>query len=207
MTSNTAAVHRKHSVPTPSHRISVTATMLLLLSWSCCLLSRVASLSSSFHGRSLLVAPPYHRRRSGSNADASSMITMRKQKASDKHTARRQRGLLEPPDTDTGAYSNVPSAISQQQQRQVLSSSAFTKNGWKDKKIELRASGIDTNRGNVLHRGGGRGRARKRYNLYNSLLGYHTQFLGLIQREYRMEVSVVPCFLIYRVVRLVWVGL
>ena len=67
---------------------------------------------------------------------------------------------------------------------QVLSSDSFTKNTWKQKKIELRAVGVD-----VKNRVGGRGRARKRTRLYNALEGYHSKFLGLISEEYRMEVS------------------
>ena len=36
---------------------------------------------------------------------------------------------------------------------------------------------------------GGRGRARKRLKLYNSLASYHSTFLELISEEYQMEVS------------------
>ena len=35
---------------------------------------------------------------------------------------------------------------------------------------------------------GGRGRARKRLKLYNSLASYHSTFLELISEEYQMEV-------------------
>ena len=170
----------------PLYRINssvMTSTTLLMLSLShyCLLLSHyvavVTSLSSSFHGQTVPSCHPHHhhyRRCRNSNA----VITMRKQKASDKHTARKQRGLLEQDvNNDYSSYS-----------RQILSSTTFTKNEWKDKKIELRSNNDIINTNNVKG-GGGRGRARKRYNLYNSLLGYHTTFLELIQREYRMEVS------------------
>lgn len=125
------------------------------------------ALTSSFHGLSIHTPVQQHSRPRHLSAN---QLVMRKQKASDKHTARMQRGqtTLEPISTT-----------------QVLSSASFTKNQWKHKKIELRANGVDTNKNKI----GGRGRARKRLRLYNSLEGYHSKFLGWISEEYRMEVS------------------
>ena len=38
------------------------------------------------------------------------------------------------------------------------------------------------------HKTGGRGRARKRATLYNSLSSYHNKFLGFLTEEYKAEV-------------------
>lgn len=66
---------------------------------------------------------------------------------------------------------------------QILTSSPMSKSQWKHKKVELRASGQNTNGIS----GGGRGRARKRTKLYNSLASYHSTFLELISEEYQTE--------------------
>jgi hypothetical protein len=134
-------------------------------------LQLASALSSSFHGISIHSITQQQQRHTPKRL-ATSQLVMRKQKASDRHTARMQRGqtTLEPIEIST----------------QILSSRTFTKNQWKHKKIELRANGVDTNKNNVI---GGRGRARKRLKLYNSLEGYHSKFLSWISEEYRMEVS------------------
>eukprot|EP00956_Cyclotella_meneghiniana_P042038 scaffold248335_cov43-Cyclotella_meneghiniana.AAC.1 len=167
----------QHTTTMPLYRISssvMTSTTLLMLSLShyCLLMSHyaavVTSLSSSFHGQTVPSchnSHPHHRRRC---CNSNAVITMRKQKASDKHTARKQRGLLEQDvNNDYSSYSTISTT------RQILSSTTFTKNEWKDKKIELRSNNdiINTNKSTInVKGGGGRGRARKRYNLYNSLL-------------------------------------
>jgi hypothetical protein len=137
---------------------------MLMLILFILLLPSSRALSTTFHGISIHSSHPTTSRRIANE------LTMRKQKASDKHTARMQRGqtTLEPT-------------------TQILSSVSFTKNSWKEKKIELRAGGANTNTEKFAI--GGRGRARKRLRLYNSLEGYHSVFLGLISEEYRMEVS------------------
>jgi len=107
---------------------------------------------------------------------------MRKQKASDKRTARLQRGEL---DTDvfSASTSSFLKNTSTSTATKILSSSPITKSQWKKKKIELRAGGNAAN----VNSGGGRGRARKRMKLYNSLASYHSTFLELISEEYQME--------------------
>ena len=151
---------------------SITRKMLLTVYITCLILlvsslHSACALSSSFHGGSIY-SPIQH---NSKPRIMRSHLIMRKQKASDKHTARMQRGqTLEQPTVSA----------------QILSSGSFTKNAWKHKKIELRAIGVNTNKQSVT---GGRGRARKRMKLYNSLEGYHSRFLGLISEEYRMEVS------------------
>ena len=110
---------------------------------------------------------------------------MRKQKASNKRTARRQRGNI---DEATTTFT-PPSLSTSSSTTQILNSSPMTKSQWKHKKIEMRAAGIDTNNSAAATQtGGGRGRARKRLKLYNSLASYHSTFLELISQEFQMEV-------------------
>ena len=112
---------------------------------------------------------------------------MRKQKASDKRTARMQRGQIDNPDVTF----TPPPLSSSSSATQILNSSPKTKNQWKNKKIELRAAGVggSVSAGAQQQQTGGRGRARKRLKLYNSLASYHSTFLDLISEEYQMEVS------------------
>lgn len=131
------------------------------------------ALTCSFHGLGLSIAPPLQQQRTRQRPNE---LVMRKQKASDKHTARLQRGEVSLAGTNAILLSPLPPT-------QILSS-GFTKNQWKDKKIELRAAGVE---GRPVAAIGGRGRARKRLRVYNSLNLYHETFLTLISEEYRME--------------------
>ena len=91
-------------------------------------------------------------------------LTMRKQKASDRRTRRMQRG------------ENVAVDISSK----TLTSSPMASAGWQHKKI--------SNTVTPTRQQHGRGRARKRSNLYNTLSSYHGNFLSLLTAEYRAEV-------------------
>lgn len=142
------------------------------------------ALSSSFLGSHIRSLQSYTTQR----GTPSSVITMRKQKASDKRTARMQRGQI---DTTESSFT-PPSLSTATTTTQILSSSPMSNSKWKDKKIELlAASGQNMNSvtAGVAASGGGRGRARKRLKLYNSLASYHSTFLELISAEYQMEVS------------------
>jgi hypothetical protein len=140
------------------------------------------ALSSFFHGISIQST---HQKKTHHRLNPNE-ITMRKQKASDKHTARMQRGLT----IETDYAQSTAAAATQ-----ILSSTTFTKNTWKEKRVELRAIGINTK--GIKHTDlaakvkGGRNRSRKRMKLYNSLAGYHSTFLELISDEYRVEVSLI----------------
>ncbi|KAL7527395.1 hypothetical protein ACHAXR_001941 [Thalassiosira sp. AJA248-18] len=127
------------------------------------------ALSTSFHGSQVICAPSPS---ATNKLPGISNLVMRKQKASDKRTARMQRGQV---DNDT--FTPPPLSSSTQ-----ILSSPMTKSQWKHKKIELRAEG---EKSNITV--GGRGRARKRMKLYNSLASYHSTFLALISEEYQME--------------------
>ena len=149
---------------------------------------QIHALSSTFHGSHINnVNPTYttssqYTPRRVSNAN---QLVMRKQKASNKRTARRQRGNI---DEATTTFT-PPSLSTSSSTTQILNSSPMTKSQWKHKKIEMRATGISTNNsGSTAQTGGGRGRARKRLKLYNSLASYHSTFLELISQEYQMEV-------------------
>jgi len=98
---------------------------------------------------------------------SSATLTMRKQKASDRRTRRLQRGGEE-----------LIQEVMQQNLR-VTQSPMDQTGQWRNKKKPVRIS----------EKTGGRGRARKRATLYNSLSGYHNRFLQLLTKEYRAEVS------------------
>ena len=129
---------------------------------------------SSFHGQrvqtGLVVLP-------------SSTLVMRKQKASDKRTSRRQRGILN--DEEQARLGSATTA--------TMTSSPMSKAEWKHKK-NVRSSSVsalnNNNNNNIQpEKLGGRGRSRKRSNLYQSLSFYHDKFLALLTEEYKYEVS------------------
>ena len=125
-------------------------------------------LATTFHGSSLVQST---RTASSPPKAGCCNLYMRKQKASDKRTARMQKGLLEPSEPMVSAT-------------QVLSSTPMTARRWKHKRVEIRAGGDEAS---SAARAGGRGRARKRTKLYNSLASYHSTFLDLISKEYELE--------------------
>ena len=98
-----------------------------------------------------------------------SYLVMRKQKASDKRTRRRQKGLVEVDDDfEKGVMTQSP-----MQERGV----------WKEKKkVTASRSAL------APSPTGGRGRSRKRSNLYASLSFYHDKYLKLLTQEYKAEV-------------------
>lgn len=158
---------------------------------SCCALSS----SSSFHGMQMINPTKYSHastytkpRRPSSN----NLLVMRKQKASDKRTARMQRGVIDNAYETTFTPPSLSSSSSST--TQILNSSPMTKSKWKQKKVELRAAGEGSS-GNGNSNNMGRGRARKRLKLYNSLASYHFTFLEMIQEEYQMEVCLHNIFL------------
>jgi hypothetical protein len=92
-----------------------------------------------------------------------SQLTMRKQKASDKRTRRSQRGqVLESPLVSSSDLRSVGKA-------------------WNYKSLDIPSP---TNVGYS-----GRGRSRKRSQVYNNLSSYHSHFLDLITEEFLSEVS------------------
>lgn len=111
-----------------------------------------------------------------------SYISMRKQKASDKRTSRRQREgpqLLEAPPI-------------------TITASPMQGNAWGQKVISIeRPTDPDSSTPT-----GGRQRSRKRSNLYNRMARYHNTFLNALTLEYKAEVrTVIRCaiqFTIYR---------
>ena len=125
---------------------------------------QVHALSSTFHGSHINNINPTYTASKNTPHRKSNGLVMRKQKASNKRTARRQRGNV---DLSTSSSTT-----------QILNSSPMAKSQWKHKKIETGAA----------IQAGGRGRARKRLKLYNSLASYHSTFLDLISQEYQMEV-------------------
>ena len=194
------------------------------------------SLSSSFHGARVATNNPSSSSSSSSSSswswslsswsstyhrdyhhhhhhhDDDGIMVMRKQKASDRRTARMQRGgprLVDGADANT--FAPPPLSVASTTTR-ILGPSPMSDSPWRHRSvIDPMASGggIGTGgaggggggRGGVGNNdndggggddggaGGGRGRARKRLRLYNSLASYHSTFLDLISEEYRVEES------------------
>lgn len=124
--------------------------------------------SSSFIGRSI----GYHVDIYSQNTvhTGKSYISMRKQKASDKRTTRRQREgvqaqLLEAPPI-------------------TLTASPMQGNSWRQKVIPI--DDYSNQDSNVPT--GGRQRSRKRSNLYSMMARYHNSFLSALTLEYKAEV-------------------
>lgn len=138
------------------------------------MLLSTAAAWSSFHG-SRIIQPMTQSSRPLTSG--SSSLVMRKQKASDKRTARLQRGQM-----DSDSFTPPPLSSSSST-TQILSSTPMSKTQWKHKKVELRSRGENVD--NSMS--GGRGRARKRLKLYNSLASYHSTFSNLISEEYQVE--------------------
>jgi hypothetical protein len=158
----------------------------VLLQWQACALH----CPSSFHGTRMSYYTTTTTTTSYSNHGnmlRSSTLVMRKQKASDKRTARMQRGNV-----DVGSASSfTPPSLATA--TQILTSTPMTNSEWRHKSVDVKSSGVVAvgNNANVddTIAAGGRGRARKRLKLYNSLASYHSTFLELISEEYQMEVS------------------
>jgi hypothetical protein len=133
------------------------------------------SSSSSFHGTTLKHAIFTPSTVSG----AGDMMTMRKQKASDRRTRRMQRGGGEELALQETIQDNIIKTIT---------SSPMDLAEWKYKRV---GNSVVTPAAeqHQQHKAQGRGRSRKRQTLYNSLASYHTKFLRLLTVEYQAEVS------------------
>lgn len=134
-----------------------------------------SSLSSSFvqHGNAarLLVDDAEQPRQHQQCAT----LYMRKQKAGDKRTSRRQRGQV-----DESSASLLLSSSNSSAAASLTTSPMAAQGGWNKKttKAVVPAQASTT---------GGRGRSRKRSMLYTSLSFYHNKFLQLLQAEYKAE--------------------
>ena len=128
---------------------------------------------SRFHGRSLAMAPKPQQLVHNSNDNA--LWTMRKQKASFKRTRMMQRG--EP--LSDNLQSAQPARID------TMTNSPMADQNWNGghrKKV------APAHRPRQLEKGGGRGRSRKRSNLYGALSTYQQRFLHELTAEYKAEV-------------------
>eukprot|EP00977_Amphora_coffeiformis_P007600 scaffold1667_cov173-Amphora_coffeaeformis.AAC.28 len=129
-------------------------------------LSLRPSSTSSFHGSPLLIWKEENNAAANSPSDHRAQLYMRKQKASDRRTRRRQRG--EGMDEATITLSSV------------TTSPMNVEGEWKQKTATRSA---------LLSKQvtGGRGRSRKRSMLYTSLSFYSNKFMHLLQAEYKAE--------------------
>lgn len=116
-------------------------------------------------------------------------IVMRKQKASDKRTTRLQKGLEFEHLSSFAAISTSKGTTPFPQISGVVTSSPMTTATWDYKSIDLTSV-------TALKESAGRGRARKRAQLYSGLAAYHTEFMSLLTEEYRAEVSFCFCRLL-----------
>lgn len=137
------------------------------------LLQPVLSLSirsSVFHGRPLVVSDsrqiPHGDRDRGQGIGC---LVMRKQKASDKKTRRRQL------EGENMATSLDISSVG------TMTTSPMEQTGVWKRKMPVAPQ--------ATTRTGGRGRSRKRSTLYQSISFYHNKFLKLLTEEYKAEVS------------------
>jgi hypothetical protein len=165
--------------------------------------------SSVFHGRSLVTSSPSY---SGSTT-SSTGITMRKQKASDRRTRKRQRGEIEDERMEavgslstTLTTSPMSAAGPWNHKQSSASVSTMERQAPSLLQQQLKATGAGAaqsvygNSGDYAStpntgtaaparkRTPGRGRSRKRSTLYNSLAFYHNKFLILLTDEYQAEV-------------------
>lgn len=133
---------------------------------------------SSFHGSMLVVrstVPSIPRKSSG----AAASLTMRKQKASDRRTRRMQRGQV---DGSNDTFQPLVERIPSFPPVPTMSNSPMASATWKHKSVARPVR---------KEKGVGRGRARKRSALYNSLASYQNKFLDLLTAEYQAEVRVI----------------
>ena len=131
--------------------------------------------SSAFLGHSL-VDPSSTTRSTLTNdvptgSSRCNLLVMRKQKASDRRTRRRQRGILTQEEVGPLTVTDSPMKVV---------------GPWRGKAIQ---PNIVVGSSSSTTKTGGRGRSRKRSTLYNSLSFYHSKFLTLLTHEYQVEVS------------------
>jgi len=113
----------------------------------------------------------------------STNLTMRKQKASNKRTRRLQReGNTDQLNSLDSSFSATGSRNKNVFPSQNIIGSPMAGAVWDYKNIE--STSVSPKRVT-----GGRGRSRKRSNVYDSLSSYHTDFLRLLTAEYQAEVS------------------
>jgi hypothetical protein len=103
---------------------------------------------------------------------SSHALVMRKQKASDRRTRRRQRGIVTEDEL-------LPLTVTESPMKAA--------GPWRGKAIQPDFRGSSSS--SAPAKAGGRGRSKKRSTLYNSLSFYHNHFLSLLTHEYQVEVS------------------
>ena len=136
----------------------IAALSLLLLSSQALTLTRRNGSTTTFFGSPFL--PSY--------IAEEARWTMRKQKASDKRTRRRQKGVLTLEEERVAVTTLTPN------------SNPLVHAQWQAKSLVATTTAIEA-------ASGGRGRSRKRTSFYQRLHFYHTSFLNPLTREYESE--------------------
>jgi hypothetical protein len=157
----------KHAAPSLS--MLTVILRLLLLPPSCYALSSIRS--SVFHGK---VVEPLQCWKPTA-VSTKSVITMRKQKASDRRGRRRQLGQ------DVETFSSVAPV--------TITASPMERTTWKSKTFAEKTT-TDPLISSVSPEQASRGRqrSRKRSTLYNSMSFYHNSFVDQLTFEYKVEV-------------------
>ena len=152
----------------PASRFSILfVSAFCLMTTTCC--CEAWSASSAFVGQSIRQR---HDIGDTMPRTVKSYLSMRKQKASDKRTSRRQRGgpqVLEAPPPPMMTITRTASPMQG--------------NAWTQKVMEDATESTTSGGG-----GGGRQRSRKRSLLYNRMAGYHNTYLRALTLEYKAEV-------------------
>jgi hypothetical protein len=142
-----------------------------------------------------------HHERNGSNNEQCCLV-MRKQKASDRRTRRMQRGLVDTPTTSGAELLSLSSSSSYGSTTATLAPAVTTspmdRAAWKHKTVKPNRNAFPNQLAQLEQLSqqpppGGRGRARKRAEVYSALATYHSEFLNLLTEEYRAEVKCVVC--------------
>ena len=165
------------SLATSAAKLVLLSTFLVTI--HCYALSSIES--STFHGRTL-VTETVHRSKSASCSSCNrigSYLVMRKQKASDRRTRRRQRG-------EELDQQQVESNISVLTKPRTITSSPMAEASWNHKQPLQKCRSQPVRPASTKK---GRGRSRKRSALYSLLSFYNNKFLDLLTAEYQVEVS------------------
>ena len=161
---------------------------------------QLTSSSTSFLGTAVRDYAPTTPSHQGS---CSSFLIMRKQKASDRRTRRRQRG--EEPDLLQQSFATLSTkilAVATTSPSTTASSTTFTVSPmqgatWQHKRSSMAGGAVAVTTDEKANQHG-RGRSRKRTALYQTLAHYQNVFLRQLTAEYQSEVGTVlySCFVI-----------
>lgn len=164
--------------------LNMKSVIAVVITWISCFTQNALSLrmsfSSNFAGSKLI-----HHDCGNSKQDQTTLLVMRKQKASDKRTSRLQRGLIDEI-SSLGASTLTSMPMYPAEPLVGVTKSPMANAIWNHKSVSNRNAFPDSRPTQQVSTGG-RGRARKRAEVYSSLANYHSEFLAMLTAEYRAE--------------------